>query len=375
MDTFFAPSERSDKDTLESEISFANDSKVVSSLMELAGGLLAVINSHRQVVALNEGLLKMLDIPDAESVLGLRLGEAVGCIHAHDMPGGCGTSETCITCGAAISMVVSLATGEPTQRQCAVTVERDSKQIDLFFDVKAQPIRIKDGDFVMLFLQDITRLQQLSYLERTFLHDLSNTISGLIGASELLESEPSSIDLAQIVSELSQRLAKEVELQRMLAGIDAEQLKPSWTEVTPARVIEKLTQQFDHHTAARNKSITYQVDIPDVEFTTDLSLLLRVLANMLLNALEASDEGGLVKVRVMRDKNAVVFGVWNRQVIPRPGMLRIFQRNYSTKAANGRGLGTYSMKLIGEKVLGGEVDFSSVNNEGTEFRIRLTISK
>ena len=375
MDTFFAPSERSDKETLDTEISFANDSQVVSSLMELAGGLLAVVNSHRQVVALNEGLLKMLNIKDTRAALGLRLGEAVGCIHAHDMPGGCGTSETCVTCGAAISMVVSLATGEATERQCFVTVERDQKLIDLYLDVKAQPIRIKDNDFVLLFLQDITREQQLSCLERTFLHDLSNIISGLLGATELLETETDSTDLTKLVAELSQRLAREVEWQRTLAGLGEDQLRPSWNEVTPVVVIEKLAKQFEHHTAARNKTIMYPETLPDCAFRTDSSLLLRVLANMLLNALEASGDGDQVKVGVTCEDSDVVFSVWNRQVIPRPGSLRIFQRNYSTKAVTGRGLGTYSMKLIGEKVLGGEVDFASVSGSGTKFRIKLPISR
>ena len=36
-------------------------------------------------------------------------------------------------------------------------------------------------------------------------------------------------------------------------------------------------------------------------------------------------------------------------------MARIFQRSFSTKAERGRGLGTYSMKLLGEGYLHGRV--------------------
>jgi sensor histidine kinase regulating citrate/malate metabolism len=51
--------------------------------------------------------------------------------------------------------------------------------------------------------------------------------------------------------------------------------------------------------------------------------------------------------------------------------MRIFQRNYSTKSDSGRGLGTYSMKLFGETYLGGKVDFTSSESEGTTFHLRL----
>ncbi len=46
---------------------------------------------------------------------------------------------------------------------------------------------------------------------------------------------------------------------------------------------------------------------------------------------------------------------------------RIFQRNFSTKAEAGRGIGTFSMKLLGEEVLGGKVSFTSTENDGTVF--------
>ena len=49
---------------------------------------------------------------------------------------------------------------------------------------------------------------------------------------------------------------------------------------------------------------------------------------------------------------------------------RIFQRSFSTKGSPGRGLGTYAMKLFGESVLGGQVDFET-GAEGTTFWIRV----
>ena len=63
----------------------------------------------------------------------------------------------------------------------------------------------------------------------------------------------------------------------------------------------------------------------------------------------------------------------NGGVIPPEVQARIFQRSFSTKAARGRGLGTYSMKLLGERYLGGEVSFVSTPETGTVFSIRLPL--
>jgi sensor histidine kinase regulating citrate/malate metabolism len=50
--------------------------------------------------------------------------------------------------------------------------------------------------------------------------------------------------------------------------------------------------------------------------------------------------------------------------------MQLFQRSFSTKGT-GRGIGTYSMKLFGEKYLEGRVDFESTRENGTTFFIEI----
>jgi sensor histidine kinase regulating citrate/malate metabolism len=50
----------------------------------------------------------------------------------------------------------------------------------------------------------------------------------------------------------------------------------------------------------------------------------------------------------------------------------MFQRSFSTKGSD-RGLGTYSMKLLGERYLHGEVEFTTSQEEGTTFRLILPL--
>jgi sensor histidine kinase regulating citrate/malate metabolism len=50
--------------------------------------------------------------------------------------------------------------------------------------------------------------------------------------------------------------------------------------------------------------------------------------------------------------------------------MQIFQRSFSTKGT-GRGIGTYSVKLLTEKYLQGEVSFISTKEFGTTFYITI----
>ena len=116
-ETYFAPAARAQAPELHKDIDFAAHNPVIDGLLKTTSGMLAVLNEHRQILAANEALLKTLGIENASDVLGLRPGEAVSCVYADRHPGGCGTSEYCQTCGAAIAIVTSLAEDEPVERR------------------------------------------------------------------------------------------------------------------------------------------------------------------------------------------------------------------------------------------------------------------
>jgi sensor histidine kinase regulating citrate/malate metabolism len=96
---------------------------------------------------------------------------------------------------------------------------------------------------------------------------------------------------------------------------------------------------------------------------------------MSINALEATIDGHAIKIWDELREDAVCFHVWNDGYIPPNIAQRIFQRNFTTKEQNGRGIGTFSMKLIGENLLGGKVSFTTSQEKGTIFTILLPVSK
>ncbi len=376
-DTYFASAARIPKEQLQQDIDYISGHPVIKGLLTAASGILAILNEHRQVLAMNETFLKMLGISDAATMLGMRPGEVVNCVHASEMSGGCGTAKPCATCGAAIAIVSSLASAEPVERKCALTALVNGQETDISLRVRACRIILDDRPFVVLFLQDITAYERWAMLERTFFHDIINLVSGLAGNCYLLalddNNEPSR-ELIEIIYALSMRLTDEVKLQAMLLrqGVFEYQVSPQ--EMFIGQIIYDIQEAFINHPAAQGKRLAVPHIEPSLSICSDATLVLRVLTNMVLNAFEATEPGGEVRLKIDSQDHALCFCVWNDQAILDTVAPRIFQRHFSTKADSGRGIGTYSMKLFGEKFLKGKVSFTSSPSEGTEFRLCLPLS-
>jgi hypothetical protein len=372
METYFAPPERAGNKELQEHIDIASNNPVIDGVMKTVSGLLAVLNTQRQIVSINKTLLDMLGLEDASEVFGLRPGEAIDCVHATEMPGGCGTSSYCSTCGAAIAIVTCLANDRPVEKKCAATIKRNGKLEEMCFSVRCCTISLDGRRFLLLFLRDITETETRAALERVFFHDVNNIITVLGGTSELM-GEMDERGLREEVGYLQKqiyRLKREIMIQSTVSQYE-QYRNPMLEEVSLEHVIKEIRAVFAKHPAAHGKMLSLPEAIPRWSFYTDPVLLLRILTNMLINAFEATEEGGEVKFRFEQEGKEVSFCVWNRQAIDESVGKRIFQRHFSTKHEPGRGLGTYAVKLFGEKFLGGRVGFTSTKLDGTEFCITL----
>lgn len=376
--TYFAPAERLQGDDLRKELEFVGWSPVINEILRSVGGHFAVLNEHRQILAMNDSMREMLEIPDLAEVLGYRPGKALDCVHADEMPAGCGTSLSCRSCGLMLGLMSTIATGKIDERNCAIASMKGGKKRDLYFRVRTSPVTFDEKQFLLVFLQDITYQQRLAVLERSFFHDIGNLLSGLLYTSELISMKASDsggemADLAKVLETESRRLSNEIQIQRTLNQSGAFNYQPTYEEVEISRLVQDLRDLFNGNPFSKDKVLSIPSSIPEITVRTDVSLVMRVLGNMLTNAFEETESGGGVKLWVENSEKSVAFCVWNNKVIPPSVSKRIFQRNFSTKSVMGRGNGTYSMKLFGEEILGGTVTFTSDAGEGTVFRFALDL--
>jgi K+-sensing histidine kinase KdpD len=372
--TYFAPTARASDASLKMSLEAVSRNDVINILLKVVNGLLAVLNEQRQILIVNDLLLQYLGITNTGAALGLRPGEALNCIHAHDEPGGCGTSKACQTCGAVIAMVACMAANEVVQSKCFITVEKNGLPQDFYFQVDCNPIFIDHQRYLLLFLRDTTSNQRRAVLERSFFHDMNNIVGTLSTTCELLnrESDPLKIKkMAERMRLISSRILKELAIQRTLAGATSPEYDVVKQKISLRQLMTELRDILLSHEACQNKKLNNTLPEHDIILETDPILLERILINMLINAFEATEEGGEVRFWMEATADAVIFCVWNNQAIPESWIPRIFQRNFSTKTGTGRGTGTYIMKHFGECYLGGTVNFTTDPASGTTFTLQL----
>ena len=372
--TQFAPAHRRPPDEIERHWDSLASTPLLGAVMSTVPDGMLVLNDCRQIVFANQAFASIAGRSDPRRLAGLRPGEAMGCVQAYAHPGGCGTSEFCRACGA-VQAVLTCQAGRADVQECrAGLTSGDSLDIK----VHATPLVLEGETLTMVCITDLSSEKRRRVLERIFFHDVLNTASGLHGLANLishtLPPESDQGRLASTVCSLSKSIIEEIGAQKDLTAAEADDLPVQALRLQSLQALAEIAEAYRHHEVAHGKSILVDPESTSREFTSDRLILRRVLGNLLKNALEASPSGECVTVRCRTEGNeGVLFEVHNRTVMSRDVQLQVFRRSFSTKGP-GRGVGTYSIKLLTEKYLGGEVDFDSDETRGTTFRVRLPAS-
>jgi hypothetical protein len=368
----FDPVHRLNEAKIASELKAVAENPVMSVVLDAAGADMLIVNRQLQIVAANHRINQDENIPCLSAEAGQRIGEAYSCINAKENPAGCGAAPNCAYCGALNTILSSVEKGEVATGECTIRTASDGIGA-AEFSVTVTPITIQERVFMVVSLLDISDRKRRELWERLFVHDLKNALQGIIGWSDLLAENPTdeTETTAAHISALTHGLAEEIETHRLLMAAESKQLKAAFQDVPLEEILLALKSIFSHHTLAYDKRVVFPGVISDRAVHTDPTVLRRVLVNMITNALEATPKNGEVRVEVTEGEGCIRFSVWNDGVILPEVSAHIFKRSFSTKAAAGRGLGTYSMKLFGEDVLGGKVSFSSKRGKGTVFSMEL----
>jgi signal transduction histidine kinase len=232
-------------------------------------------------------------------------------------------------------------------------------------------VTVEDTHFTVVSFRDVSAERRREALEQVFFHDVLNTVAGLRGWAERLQRAAMDPHACERIDFLAKRIEREIQDHRALLLAESGTLVPQPAPLRTGQLVREVADIFSVHPVARERRLELGPQLDDVELVSDRSLLQRVVVNMVRNAFEATPAGGVVELSCARANGAVSLSVRNAGVIPPEVQARVFQRSFSTKAARGRGLGTYAMKLFGERYLGGEVSFASTPEAGTVFTVRV----
>ena len=357
--------ERAEPSSLRLAVDKVRAEKLMAAVLEAVPGFAMVLNEQRQIVAANKRVFAATSAHCIDDLAGKRPGDAIGCRNAIEGPDGCGSSPACLFCGAVQAVIQSQQTQRAQVNECRIPLA-DALGGSFDAEVVAHPTLIDGIPFTIVAMRDISAEKRRRILERVFFHDVMNMAGGMRGLVSVLQDDGDTEgEYLNLLGDLCAQLVEVITQHRQLLAAESGELATHPMFVSVSDLLHTIHGVYSKHDAAQDRRLELG-DVPDVDVVTDVNLARRVLENMVKNALEATPEGEVVTLDAQELGSEVAIRVHNPGVIPEETRHQIFQRSFSTKGAD-RGIGTYSMRLLGEGYLGGEVGFTTREESGTTF--------
>jgi signal transduction histidine kinase len=361
----YAPAKRTPQCIIDNQIKIlAEHYGPLKQLYDAVSEIILIVNEDRQIVFFNSVVSSLPGVGHPETIYGMRPGEALGCIYSCENPGGCGTSDFCSQCGAVNAILAGLSNKADLQ-ECRLLKRDNLEALDLL--VRTTPLEVKGQRFIIMAITDISHEKRRRALERIFFHDIMNTAASIHLLANMLNSDPHGENAAVFRQNLlagAKQLIDELCSQKELLAAENNELVAKMQSVDGCLLVRDVVEIFRNR--YRDNAIVVRGCNGEMILNTDRGLLQRVLGNMIQNALEASAPDEVVGIACALGDGCAEFSVHNESYIPEQVQLKLFQRSFSTKGS-GRGMGTYSMKLLSERYLNGSIRLVSSPQHGTTF--------
>ncbi|MBW6492219.1 MAG: PAS domain-containing sensor histidine kinase [Lentimicrobium sp.] len=375
-DTNFASAARATPIEIKSDFNLFSSDMYFQMYVAAMPDLAIVVNENRQIVYANKALLTLVGQDELEKIIGFRPGEVLECENLKQASNGCGTSRACMYCGIVNSVLDAQSTGESSVRESRIVSGKVNSGQSFDIEIKASPVLVSDRKFIILSIKDISDHKRRMILEKLFFHDILNTANGLKGIIQTIEDHENSGKMKHIIDaakKTSGELVDEILAQRLLVSAETKDLVTDISRCNSKKILEDVSDYLEYHAIAIDKKIYIDPFLRNLYFDTDPTILKRVLINVVKNALEACETGGVIQMGCRMSDKYLNFWVNNPGMISESVQNQIFKHSFSTKGEN-RGIGTYSIKLLTTRYLEGNVSFETDLEKGTTFYINLPFS-
>lgn len=229
-----------------------------------------------------------------------------------------------------------------------------------------------------------TRLKALGELAAGVAHDFNNTLSGILGSSELLladldQGRPDVTKLRttlQTIGQLALQGATSVRRMQDAAGVRRDRPEEQADLNQAVRLALDLTQpKWQVESELLGRPVRVALDLGEIPAVCgDPQDIAQAISNLIFNAVEAMPAGGHVRLRTSTVENAVRLEVADDGAgMSSEVCARVFDPFFTTKPA-GHGLGLSVVQGI-VKRMGGSITVKSVEGVGTTFTMAIPIAE
>jgi two-component system phosphate regulon sensor histidine kinase PhoR len=239
------------------------------------------------------------------------------------------------------------------------------------------------GDWaVLLILNDLTEVQRVDQVRRDFLSNVSHELrTPLAAVKALVESlESGAVEGREDTIEFLRRIHQQVDRQTTLVNelLDLSRIESGAIELRPEPLdLAAVLAEAGSLLRVRAEAGHVRLELPEssgVRVEADRASILRVVSNLLDNAIKFSPPGSTVSAAIQDEGELVALSVRdNGPGISAHALPRVFERFYkgdSSRAEAGVGLGLAIVKHL-VRAHGGTVSVESAPGAGATFTVRL----
>ncbi len=236
--------------------------------------------------------------------------------------------------------------------------------------------------------QQLATLQEDDRLRRELVtnisHDLRTPLASMQGYIETLIIKDDSLDAVtrakylEIARKHATHLGRLIQDLFELAMLDSDRVTPEFEQFSLPELIYDVVQEFELQAKEADVSLEVMPTDASICVYADISLIQRVLENLVGNALKYTPAGGKVSISVRRSATAVGVSVADTGPgIPQDALPHIFDRFYKADHRDEQGNGSMGLGLaIARRILelhSSEISVVSKERQGTRFHFDLPL--
>lgn len=256
------------------------------------------------------------------------------------------------------------------------------------FDIHISPLINKQQSIIgsILVFEDITeknwiqeklvtseKMASIGLLSAGIAHEINTPLTGISSYCQLILENPNDPENQDLIKRMQDQVNRANRIVRSLLDFSRQKGEQP-IQLQMGDVIEESIHLLEHR--LKKKGIELQLDLKDSRSITGFpTRLQQMFINLLINAIDAMDEVGTIRIRTIPSGDSMkIFINDTGRGIPEEYFKKIFDPFFTTKSeGQGTGLGLSIVFAIIKEHFG-EIQVAESSDKGTTFVIELPIS-
>jgi len=256
----------------------------------------------------------------------------------------------------------------------------------LILRVSISPLETNSGiSGAVISLEDITELKQLEQVKADLVanmsHEIKTPLTSIKGFTETLldgamDDHETCKRFLTIINSEADRMSRLISDSLTLSRLENQEQNIGYEQVNIYNVISNVLSMLDTSAEAKNISITFNAQTPEMTIEGDEDRIHQLMLNLIDNAIKYTPANGKVTVTLRDEGDNVLISVKDTGIgIAKEHIPRLFERFYRVDKGRSRNMGGTGLGLAIVKhvvmSMNGTIDVDSKLGEGTEFIVHL----